>query len=273
MKKVYSAALKRADPIAKVERAALMFSANNEFSAKSWAEYELIDKQSSRFQTDKNRPSNSESEEYDSDKELGAFMDGFVPANVDPTFTKLVEPLHDKCFLVKQCGSTADLADFLSAPLDRNDKAIVKLVLFKSEQHFELSTAITSELERLFNTEDFKGCSGCSAVINFSVAGKSHPLFRSKWISDMRFPLVPPFVLVFSYSTLEVQYGFTAADLERSLDIIKTWWLTHALVYTQNISKEESDDNIEVGNYCDKPGCSRTFPHEHVKRLNKAFDL
>lgn len=287
----YKAAMKSVDPVAKVERLVeetRKVSLSSGCTGKEWIAQAARQAQQQvdanavreRQSEEEEEEEGDEQEELDSDAELDAFLDDFQPTKnfdgndegEDSNNTTLQDEKPVFCALPNQ------VAAFLAQPVK---KVAIKFVLFRSSRATELSDRLGEDLGRIQLASALMPFQARVAIADFDLLGESHPLFRSRWFVEKSFPFDPPFVVAFSNRNLQVQFAFARVDLERATtsSLVDTWWQTYSFNLKNNHSNGSDDEDEDYENafamnevsssYCNRPGCPRTFPHEHVQRMKK----
>jgi hypothetical protein len=217
-----------------------------------------------------------------SDDELDAFLDGFGAqtlhdgdagagaASATATATATTATLD-----VSRCSDELSLAEFLTR---REAGVLVKLVAFLAPlSQPELGHAVVAALGSQVAGEPRRRIA--AAAVDFEMLGRAHALFRAAWFRERAFPLRDaPFVVAFDATGLEPQFGFSRVDLERSLATIGDWWQVYLRAWEAGAgrraaARDAGADDRPSSSFCGRAGCPRTFPHEHVRRLNKAAEL
>ena len=218
-----------------------------------------------------------------SDDELDAFLDGFGAqalhdcgagagaASAMTTATATATATLD----VSRCSDELSLAEFLTR---REAGVLVKLVAFLAPlSQPELGRAVVAALGSQVAAEPRRRIA--AAAVDIEMLGRAHALFRAAWFRERAFPLRDaPFVVAFDATGLEPQFGFSRVDLERSLATIGDWWQVYLRAWEAGAgrraaARDAGADDRPSSSFCGRAGCPRTFPHEHVRRLNKAAEL
>mmetsp|Transcript_2265 Transcript_2265/g.3305 ORF Transcript_2265/g.3305 Transcript_2265/m.3305 type:complete len:316 (+) Transcript_2265:1903-2850(+) len=158
---------------------------------------------------------------------------------------------------VSRCSNDAQLASFFRSSSGN------KVVLFSDES--TLSRAILESITRLVAVQ---GMSRFSFVcFPFETIGTMHALFNSMWFRENDFKFDPPFVVVYSQSSVEPITGFPKETLQKDKKIVETWCTNYTCV-GKAVDSEGEDE--EPNSYCGKAGCDRTFPHKHFQRAQQS---
>mmetsp|Transcript_3108 Transcript_3108/g.7047 ORF Transcript_3108/g.7047 Transcript_3108/m.7047 type:complete len:373 (-) Transcript_3108:358-1476(-) len=271
--------LRRVDPVARAEREAqkvvVLNSEDHPKSIKSWLFAQREHGAHCGEMCEHVRENSDEDESEDAADDSDAELDEFLAEMEDEDFLqKFAQARIAECQAQQAKSITIlSLENSLAAWLQGGGRADLP----EPKVRFLLLESSKNENEPLMrNVRDalLRGVQGNNEFIAASVSpslfSTRHPLCAAAasivgtiTLEEKDFPCV----LALSGSKYEPLAALLRRQLERESNAVNALIQWLELTFTghqKKIKGNESEDEEEP--YCDKPGCSRRFPHEHVRR-------